>query len=104
MDIKSSLSELKLNLGGLTSRTSLFEELKAKDFHQSIKHRNILVYWVIAIVSVWLLIVSSILFLQGTSCVQLSDAVLITLLSTTTINILGLPLIILKGLFNKKDE
>lgn len=70
------------------------EDLKNKDLSQAIKHRNWLVCWVIITVTAWLLAV-----LVITIWCDLSDTVKVTLLATTTVNILGLPLIILKGLF-----
>lgn len=76
------------------------KKLRNKSIDQDIKHRNILVYWVMCVVSVWLLGVLYII----TYCWGLSDTVKVTLLTTTTINILGLPLIILKGLFGGKDK
>lgn len=65
---------------------------------QDISHRKILVYWVIWVVSLWLVVILCIIVWR-----DLSDTVKITLLTTTTVNILGLPYIILKGLF-KVDE
>ncbi len=88
---------------------ALDDELKRRNFEQEIKHRNILVYWVIGVVSIWLIIVLIILFKQGSFSLtlsesfNLSDKVIMTLLGTTTVNILGLPYIILKGLF-KSDK
>lgn len=70
------------------------EHLKNKDLSQAIRHRNWLVRWVIITVSIWLALVLGIII-----CCDLSDTVKVTLLTTTTVNILGLPLIILKGLF-----
>lgn len=70
------------------------QRIKNKGLSQDITHRNILVYWVMSVVSVWLICVLLIVVYT-----TLSDTVKVTLLTTTTINILGLPLIILKGLF-----
>lgn len=71
------------------------QRIKNKGLNQDITHRNILVYWVMVVVSVWLLAVFYIIAF----CWGIADSVKVTLLTTTTINILGLPLIILKGLF-----
>lgn len=73
--------------------------LENRGYKQDMKHRDKLVEWVIGLVSFWVLIVVMIVIKT-----DLSDAVIITLLSTTTINILGLPYIILKGLFGDKDK
>lgn len=75
------------------------KKIENNGLSQDILHRKKLVYWVMWVVSLWLIVVIIIIIF----CVDLSDTVKITLLTTTTINILGLPYIILKGLF-KVDE
>lgn len=60
-------------------------------------------YWVILLDTFWLLGVLRIL-MDNTKYFQISDSVLITLLGTTTINVLGLAFIILKGLFYHKES
>ncbi|GEM_PF-4989653 len=57
-------------------------------------------YWVMALVTVYLLFVGYIIH----NIEELSDAVLIALLTTTTINVLGLPLMIILSLFPKGKE
>lgn len=52
-------------------------------------------------VSAWLILVILVLFANH-SFIHLSDAVLVTLLGTTTLNVLGLTAIILRGHFNAK--
>ena len=56
--------------------------------------------WVQWLISVWLLLVMAVLVLSM-FCGRIESSVLIALLTTTTVNILGLPFIILKGLFDK---
>lgn len=70
------------------------KKIENNGLSQDILHRKILVFWVMGIVSLWLLAVLYIIVWR-----ELSDTVKITLLTTTTVNILGLPYIILKGLF-----
>lgn len=60
-------------------------------------------WWVIIVDSVWLLSILIILMINN-RCLKLSDIVLITLLGTTTINILGLAFIILRGLFDPSSN
>lgn len=60
--------------------------------------RTRLAWWVIAIDSIWLFAI--LVTLWNSKCLQLSDSVLMVLLGTTTINVLGLAYIVLKGLFN----
>lgn len=73
-------------------------------FEKDTRWRCRLSWWVIAVDSVWLAAVLSILALNG-GYLHLNDAVLVTLLATTTANVLGLAFIVLKGLFsNGRDH
>ena len=60
--------------------------------------RVLMAVWSCIVVSYWLYVVLNIVK-YNYSLYKLSDAVVITLLTTTTINVLGLTAIILKGLF-----
>lgn len=60
--------------------------------------------WVMWIVSLWLTAVIVVLVCAGLEWVTLSNQVLIALLTTTTVNILGLPLVVLRGLYPKEEE
>lgn len=71
---------------------------KAKE--NSIKHKNILVIWVMVLIPFWLINVLIVLFCND-SCLHLSNSVLNTLLATTTLNIIGLAGIVLRGYFYK---
>lgn len=68
-------------------------------FKQDTKHRNWLVIWMMIVVSVWLIVVLLITMFNIPWRLYISEKTLITLLATTTINILGLSKIILHGLF-----
>lgn len=74
------------------------ERLYSERYKSDTEWRCRLSWWVIIVDSVWLLSVLAIL-----ACnkwwIGLSDSVLITVLGTTTLNVLGLAFIILKGLF-----
>lgn len=76
--------------------------LIADRYKQDTDHRRNCVYWVLGVVSAWLLGVFALLCNHKTA--NLPEYVLITLLGTTTLNILGLPLIILKSLFPTPKE
>lgn len=78
------------------------EEQEKERYEQDTKHRSVLAYWVIWVTSSWLLCVIVILVLDGCSVLDISDVVLNVLLATTTANVLGLPYIVLKGLFGSK--
>lgn len=75
------------------------EDLYNDRFKKDTTWRCRLSWWVMIVDSAWLATILVILFLN-TKCLHLSDAVLITLLGTTTINVLGLAFIILRGLFS----
>ncbi len=79
------------------------EKLKADRYKRDTYHRSHLAWTVMATIMLWLLFVMVIvvlcLFRQG-----LSDAVLIALLGTTTANIIGLAMIVLKGFFQYMDQ
>lgn len=78
------------------------EELEILDKDQEIKLKKSICNWVKWIVSFYLFFVATILTFIILTNHNLSDIVLIALLSTTTINILGLPYIIIVSLFTKK--
>lgn len=65
--------------------------------------RTHLVYIFSAIIFLWLSSVITIVFLNS-SFICLSDNVMITLLTTTTVNVIGMMLIILRNLFPQIDK
>lgn len=79
--------------------TNLFN----KRYKQNTKLRNKLACWAQDLVSVYLVLVFFLICLND-YLIKLSDAVLITLLGTTTVNVLGLMYIAMKDLFNGKSE
>lgn len=79
------------------------DEQKKTRYSQDTKYRKHLACWVMVIVPVWLATVLIILFIKGfNSCFDLSNTVMVTLLATTTVNVLGLAFIVLKGIFPQK--
>ena len=77
--------------------------LKKKDVTQDIKLRKQIVWWVMGVVSIYLMVIIGIIGSTGWQG-RLEPIVLVTLLTTTTINILGLPLMIIHLLFPKKKN
>lgn len=73
-------------------------------FSQDTLYRKYLANWVMFIVPVWLIFVITILVLCGGNVLVLKDEVLIALLATTTINVLGLAYIVLKGIFPEEQH
>lgn len=82
---------------------SLDEQIKDR-YAQNTKHRYTLVIWMMWIVGAWLVITAGIVIAQ--LCVKkgISDAVMCALLTTTTVNVLGLAVIVLRGLFYEGKE
>ena len=103
-DIDIDLDSIRLSAVDFGVRTEDYDKhnlkwQKTKRFAEDTGHRRGLVLWVKYVVSLWL---SGVLFVVAFNTIfqlNLSDSVLITLLTTTTVNILGLAYIVLKGLF-----
>lgn len=77
------------------------EKIKNEGEKKNIAHRDSLIHWMTAVVSLWLLFVVC-LMIAAFRVYGLSDTVLCMLLGTTTVNVLGLATIVLKGLFHHK--
>ena len=78
-------------------------ELKRQEilrYAEDTEHRRKLILWVKFVVSLWLLCVIIVVAFNSIFCFKLNDSVLIALLTTTTVNILGLAFIVLRGLFD----
>lgn len=56
------------------------------------------------IVPGWLMSVMALIYLHGYNTLNLDKEVLITLLATTTVNVLGLAYIVLKGIFPEESK
>jgi hypothetical protein len=78
------------------------KKLRNDRYEEDTKHRRNLSTWASFVVSLWLIVVLIILILN-TSYIKLSDTVMVALLSTTTLNVLGMMVIVLKGLFEDKN-
>ena len=77
------------------------EMLINERFSDDTKHRNKLVSWVMWTSSIWLTAVCVVFIFVAGGGLKCSDSVMMMLLGTTTANILGLPYIVLHGLFDK---
>ena len=66
-------------------------------YRQDTKLRKIFSIWTFVIISTW--IVATFVLLFFNSKLEIDNSVYIALLTTTTANIIGLPLVVLKGLF-----
>lgn len=82
---------------------SILKDQIKERYEQDTKWRSKLSWWVIGVDSIWLIAIIAILFFNK-KCFELSDNVLMVLLGTTTINVLGLAHIVLRGLFQVKSK
>lgn len=73
-------------------------------FGQDTRHRGRLVSWMMRVVGAWLVCVIILTAVNKVWHLGISDNVLMTLLATTTINVLGLSKIILNGLFGSRGS
>ena len=72
-------------------------EAERRRFEEDTKNRKVLAYWTFGIITGWLIAVVVLL-----ACNFLPTTVYVTLLTTTTVNIIGLPAIVLHGYFTPK--
>ena len=79
------------------------KRLKHQRYADTSRLRKYSAFWVMLVVTLWLGGVFWVL-IHNKSDLNLSDSVLIALLTTTTVNVLGLPFIILQGLYPKERE
>lgn len=86
------------SLGDIDDKT-LKQQVRVR-YSQDTLYRKHLAKWVMWIVPCWLIAV--ILVLAFNWLLNLDSSVLISLLATTTVNVLGLAYIVLKGIFPQK--
>lgn len=73
-------------------------------YKENTKLRKLIAKWSMIIITIWLFLVISLLYFNDLFSLKISDNVQITLLTTTTFNVLGIIYIVLKDLFNGKSE
>ena len=79
-----------------------FNQQHINDRRQDRAERKIYASKLFWLVACWMLAVFSILLLQGFKVFQLENTVLVALLSTTSVNMIGLFVIVTKYLFSEK--
>ena len=97
-----SLSTNNNQLGDVDSLS--LKGQKTLRYTQDTKYRKILAHWVMWVVSIWLGLTLFVVTFNKLFCFNLDDSVCIVLLGTTTVNILGLAYIVLKGIFPNKEK
>lgn len=75
-------------------------KLHRERFRTDTKRREYLAKWTMWCVSLWLGLVIFVVIFNRLFYFGLSDSVLIALLGTTTLNVIGLAALLLKGYFN----
>ena len=75
------------------------KEAKLKSLIQDIEERKKYAWWIFWVLVVWLFAILVIIILVGTHTLELSDTVIVSLITTTTINVAGFFLIVTKYLF-----
>lgn len=78
--------------------SSFYKEAELRRFEHVTDNIKWLSKWAASLVSIWLLLVFVLLLFNKS--LHLSDPVLITLLGTTTLNVIGIPAIVLRGHFS----
>lgn len=97
--VNSTPHDLRVRDENLREKT-----LKNDIIFDEIKLKSGICVWVKWIVSVYLIFIAYILLLLVLNEGKLESSVVIALLTTTTINILGLPYMIIKSLFPEKKN
>lgn len=80
----------------------LDKSLKRRRYQNDTRNRNILAFWTMAIICVWMIFIGVIVVICGRH-LFLSDVVLVALLGTTTATVLGLAAIVLRGYFKSNQ-
>lgn len=77
-------------------------EQKRMRYEQDTHFRKHFANWVMIVIPAWLLFVILILAGCGSGLLYIDSTVLVTLLTTTTVNVLGLAYIVLKDIFHNR--
>lgn len=98
-----SIKDLDIDSDDLTEQIKL-KKLESDRYSSDTKDRKWLAIWTAIVVSTWLLVVLLILIFNEKFLICLNDNVLIALLGTTTLNVLGLSFIVLRGHFTSNQK
>lgn len=96
----SSERDVDIDSDDLTTQRRQFENQR---YREDTSHRKWLAAWTVLVVTVWLVAVLYIL-LMNKKFIGLGDTVLVALLGTTTLNVLGLSYIVLRGHFTVTER
>ena len=101
---KNEKIDLKVNNIGISKFDIDFDKddlpiQKSKRYGQDTRYRRYLANWVMFVVAIWLLATIFVIAFNHHFGFNINETVCITLLATTTVNVLGLAFIVLKGIF-----
>lgn len=97
-ELRSNSNVVDIDSDDLTIQIIL-RALEAKRYQSDTSDRKWLAIWTAFVVTAWLTAVILILIFNEAFKFNLSTTVLVTLLGTTTLNVLGLSFIVLRGHF-----
>jgi hypothetical protein len=80
------------------------KEAQLESYQQDVKERKRYAFWIFFMVAIWLLLILLIIFLVGLGIMTLSDAVVISLITSTTINVAAFFLVVTKYLFPSNND
>ena len=100
--VQKAITKAIIKISG--NKRNIQELVRLKRYNDTSDLRKHSAYWVMVVVSFWLILVVSIVFFCGFECMKLEPSVIIALLTTTSVNIIGLPLVLLQGLYPKEKE
>jgi hypothetical protein len=104
LEFEDDIYDLDIDSDSLRAQEEKKKELENQRYLSDTKDRKWLAEWTAWTVSIWLLLVMCILMYNDKHW-HLTPGVLITLLGTTTLNVLGLSFIVLRGHFQSyKDD
>lgn len=83
----------------LSKDAKIEKTIEVYDRYSDIKLKKIYGIWILVILCAWIVFVITFCFFQMYVERPISDSVFITLITTSTANIIGLPLLILRCLF-----
>jgi hypothetical protein len=83
---------------------TLLLKVQVERFRQDNEGRKVLRDAIFTVTVVWMLLVLLMVWQSGAGKIKLSDAVLITLISTTTANVFGFLYVVVNYLYNKEKS
>lgn len=103
IDFRNAPTKEECNLPKDIDKSDMAEQERLR-FQQDTEQRKTLVIWMMVVVSLWLAFTCSVVITELCFYNKLSDTVLCMLLGTTTANVLGLAMIVLRGLFPQSKK